>query len=304
MRALLAFDASPGAEAASSLVAAMKWPPDSSVRVVAVIEPTLGPVVGSPPTALMWLPEIEKQITEYLESEMAGVVARLKGAGIDADGVVLRGRAASVLIDEAGRWQADVIVAGSRGHGRIASLFLGSVSAELVDRSHRPVLVARQTSAQRVLFATDGSSYADHAEQLVASWPMFTDAQIRVVSVAEVLPPWHTGLAPTMYRAALDAYAKDLESAQTAHSTVAREATTRLQAAGRNVESKMRVGDAAAEIIDEAAGWPADLVVVGSQGLTGLSRLVLGSVARNVLQGSQSSVLIVHAPADAGKASA
>ena len=127
---------------------------------------------------------------------------------------------------------------------------------------------------------------------------MFADAQIRVVSVAEVLAPWHTGLAPTMYRAALDAYSKDLENAQTAHSTVARDAASRLEAAGRIVEPKVRVGDAAAEIIDEAADWPADMVVLGSRGLTGISRFVLGSVARNVLQGSQSSVLIVHAPSD------
>jgi nucleotide-binding universal stress UspA family protein len=41
--------------------------------------------------------------------------------------------------------------------------------------------------------------------------------------------------------------------------------------------------------------------VLGSRGLTGLSRFVLGSVARNVLQGSESSVLIVR---DTGAASA
>jgi nucleotide-binding universal stress UspA family protein len=40
----------------------------------------------------------------------------------------------------------------------------------------------------------------------------------------------------------------------------------------------------------------ADLVVVGSRGLTGLPRLVLGSVARNVLYHAPCSVLIVHAP--------
>jgi nucleotide-binding universal stress UspA family protein len=54
------------------------------------------------------------------------------------------------------------------------------------------------------------------------------------------------------------------------------------------------VGDPAAEIIDEAIDWRADVVVLGSRGHTGLTRLVLGSVARNVLQGSRSSVLIVR----------
>jgi nucleotide-binding universal stress UspA family protein len=54
------------------------------------------------------------------------------------------------------------------------------------------------------------------------------------------------------------------------------------------------VGDAAAEIVAEAESWGADLVVMGSRGRTGLTRILLGSVARNVLQGSRSSVLIVR----------
>jgi nucleotide-binding universal stress UspA family protein len=62
------------------------------------------------------------------------------------------------------------------------------------------------------------------------------------------------------------------------------------------------VGDAAAEIVEEASSWPADLVVLGSRGLTGLTRIVLGSVARNVLQGSQSSVLVVRGGVQEGSA--
>jgi nucleotide-binding universal stress UspA family protein len=64
--------------------------------------------------------------------------------------------------------------------------------------------------------------------------------------------------------------------------------------AGRTVDATVRVGDAAAEILEEASSWQADLVVLGSRGLTGLSRLLLGSVARNALQGAESSVLIVR----------
>ena len=67
-------------------------------------------------------------------------------------------------------------------------------------------------------------------------------------------------------------------------------------------DATLRVGDAAAEIIEEASSWGADLLVLGSRGLTGLSRLVLGSVARNVLQGSDRSVLVVRHPADAAGA--
>ena len=296
MRALLAYDASAGSEEAASLVLALPWPSGSPVRVVAVVEPSSALVsavpltLGRPVTS----PEIDAEIVEYLGSEVALVVERLQAAGTHAEGEVLRGRPATVLVDEAHRFAADLIVAGSRGHGQIASLVLGSVSAELVDHAPCPVLVARRPEAKRVIFASNGSASANHAEELIAQWPIFDDVALRVVSVAEVVRPWHTGVAPTMYRQVAEAYAKDLDAAKTEHEALARSAAERLRGAGRTADEKLRVGDAAAEIIEEASSWHADLIVLGSRGLTGLSRIVLGSVARNVLQSGASSVLVVR----------
>jgi nucleotide-binding universal stress UspA family protein len=299
MRALLAYDASSGADEAASLLMGMPWPAGAMVRVVAVIEPwaTMVPTVPLMSAGLATSPELESQIEGYLDGAVGDMVKRLKDAGLEADGAVLRGRPADVLTDEARAWSADLVAVGSRGHGPIASLVLGSVSAELVDQAPCPVLVAKGSASQRVLFATDGSSSATAAEGLIATWPMFDTSTIRVVSVAEVAQPWHTGLAPTMYREVVNAYAEDLRTAKVELDALAQEAAARLTAAGRSAEARLRVGDAAAEIIDEASSWPADLVVLGSRGLTGLSRLVLGSVARNVLQGGRTSVLIVHDPA-------
>ena len=296
MRALLAYDASAGSEEAASLLLALPWPSGSSVRVIAVVEPSAA-VVSAVPLTLgrsVTSPEIEPEIVEFLRSEVARVVERIQAAGIEADGDVLRGRPATVLVDEADRFAADLIVAGSRGHGPIASLVLGSVSAELVDHAPCPVLVARRPEAKRVIFASDGSASANHAEEVIARWPIFDDAAVRVVSVAEVVRPWHTGLAPTMYRQVAEAYAKDLDAARTKHEALARSAAERLRGAGRTADEKLLEGDAAAGIIEEASSWRADLIVLGSRGLTGLSRLLLGSVARNVLQGGATSVLVVR----------
>ena len=300
MRTLLAFDGSPGAEEAAALTLGMRWPSGSVVRVVAVLElwASLVPSVPLSPAGLVTSPEIDARLHDHLEREVEQVVGRLKAAHLDADGVVLRGRPATVIVEEAERFSADLIVAGSRGHGLIATLVLGSVSAELVDHAPCPVLVARGPAVQRVLLASDGSPHANHAEMLVARWSIFEDAKVRVLSVAEVVRPWHSGLAPTMYRQVVEAYAKDLAAAKTEQDAVAHRAADRLAAAGRTADAKLSVGDAAAEIIDEAARWQADLIVLGSRGLTGLSRVLLGSVARNVLQSSHSSVMIVRGPVD------
>jgi len=296
MRAVLAYDASAGSEQAVSLVAALPWPAGSEVRVVAVVEPSASWVPAAPVMSprLVPSPEIESRIVAHLESEVARVARQLTAARIDATGVVLRGRPATVLIDEAQRFDSDLIVAGSRGHGPIASLVLGSISGELVDLAPSPVLVARGSSASRVLFASDGSPSARQAEEVVAAWPVFDGATIRVLSVAEVVRPWHTGVAPTMYPTVIEAHRKELESARREYESVASDAAARLRAEARTADSVLQVGDAAAEIIEEAASWPADLVILGSRGLTGLSRIVLGSVARNVLHGSKSSVLVVR----------
>ncbi len=304
MRALLAYDASPGAEEAASLVLGMSCPSGSAVRVVGVVEPAaaLVPVAPFAPGRLVTSREIESQIVAHLERELQTLTERLRGSGLDADAELLRGRPATALGEEALRFGADLIVAGSRGHGPIATLVLGSVSGELVDHAQTPILIARSPEARRILFASDGSPSALLAEEIVARWPIFDGASVRVVSVAEVIRPWHTGIAPTMYREVVEAYAKDLDAARSEQMAVARAAAARLTTAGRTADAALRVGDAAAEIIEEASSWGADLLVLGSRGLTGLSRLVLGSVARNVLQGSDRSVLVVRHPADAAGA--
>ena len=61
----------------------------------------------------------------------------------------------------------------------------------------------------------------------------------------------------------------------------------------------VRSGDAAAQILDAATDFDSDLIVTGSRGLGQLERLLLGSVARNVLVHAGCSVLIVRTGADA-----
>jgi len=50
---------------------------------------------------------------------------------------------------------------------------------------------------------------------------------------------------------------------------------------------------ASSYIVDEALQWPADLIVMGTHGLRGLSRLVMGSDAENVLRACKVPVLLV-----------
>ena len=65
---------------------------------------------------------------------------------------------------------------------------------------------------------------------------------------------------------------------------------------GFKVTTAITEGDPRLGIVDYAAQWKADLIVVGSHGRKGLDLLLLGSVAESVARHARCSVLIVRIP--------
>jgi nucleotide-binding universal stress UspA family protein len=296
MRVLIAYDGSAGAADALALAETLPWPRGSELRVINVIEPVPMPMAGPWNRGFGHSPEIDAATSAYAAETLKTAADRLRAANVPAEPVERRGRAASVIVDEAAESGADLVIIGSRGHGTLASLLIGSTSAEVVDHAACPVLVARTPSVSRLVLATDGSPSARAAEDLLATWAVFSGMPIDVVSVVEVVRPWTTGIAPTMYGAALEEYAVDLRESKAEHTRIAEETAARLREAGATAHAEVREGDPAGEVVAAAQERGAELIVLGSRGRTGLTRLVLGSVARNVLSGSEASVLIVRGP--------
>ncbi|MEE9608134.1 MAG: universal stress protein [Myxococcota bacterium] len=67
----------------------------------------------------------------------------------------------------------------------------------------------------------------------------------------------------------------------------------KLKKRGLKVEAVVREGYAATAIVDEAASQGADLIVIGTHGLSGLKHLLLGSIAERVVQKADCPVLTV-----------
>ena len=82
------------------------------------------------------------------------------------------------------------------------------------------------------------------------------------------------------------------EESEQAQGLVAK-AARELRDAGFQVETAIEVGDAKAVILDAAAKWPADLIVLGSHGRKGLERFLMGSVSEAVARHAHCSVQIV-----------
>jgi len=89
-------------------------------------------------------------------------------------------------------------------------------------------------------------------------------------------------------------YAPELEeAAKRGRELVDRVAQT-LRSAGRRIETAVVHGDVREAIVDRAAQWGADLIVLGSHGRRGASHFLLGSVAESVARHAPCSVKIVR----------
>lgn len=292
MRVLVPVDGSPGSQMAIDLVNGRAWPEGSTIRfvsVIATIQEFGYPLLGArPPDAAL-----EQPFVEDLETVLDRA-AKAVPPGTMGETALVDGRPVDAILDVANAFAPDLIVAGSRGHGPIATMLLGSVSAELVDRAPCPVLVARRNAIDHTLLAYDGSPEAKQALELVSAWPFLCGHQTEVVSVAQPPVLWRTGIAPGMYRRVIDDYGDDLKKLQAEYGDLAGEAERLLTEADVATTAQCRTGDPAHEILLAAQQADADLIVIGSRGRTGLKRAVLGSVARNVLINAQASVLVVR----------
>ncbi len=298
MRVLVATDGSPSARRAVDLVAGIRWPGGTTIQVDEAIETGAGLFSG--PWTIMDLGPVERLEVD-VQATAGGTVEEarrhLSRPNLSVVPGVLHGRAASAILEAAEAMKADLIVVGSRGHGTIETMVLGSVSAEVVDQASVPVLVARGRDIDRVILAWDGSPCAAAAADLLLRWPIFAGSSVRVVNVADIKMPWWTGLPEPGSPEMMPMYLETAAAARHEGDTLMNDMVTKLRAVGIAAQADGREGDAATRIIDAARAYDAGLIVLGTHGRTGLSRLVIGSVARNVLLHAPCSVLILrHTP--------
>jgi nucleotide-binding universal stress UspA family protein len=87
--------------------------------------------------------EVEKEHRAYADRLLETAVAALDEPGLDVSTTVLYGSPAEAIAEEAAVEDVELVVIGSRGHGAVARMFLGSVSDRIVHISPKPVLVVR-----------------------------------------------------------------------------------------------------------------------------------------------------------------
>ncbi len=257
--------------------------------------------LGDPLTSAgQGLAEAEEGVRREADATLVRLATPFSRRDFSVDRRAVRGRAPGAIVDAAADLAADLIVIGSRGHGPIASMLLGSVSAEVAEQASCSVLVARGSNVSRLLVATDGSPCAELIPDALASWGAFEGLPAIAVSVTPEDSPAFA-LLVSLYTLGTLSLEPDRRELRERHQADAATMARRLTEKGIPAQVEVRTGDAAQEIIAAAAERQVDLVVTGSRCLRGLDRWILGSVARNVLVHSNVSVLIVRQSDSAAK---
>ncbi len=202
------------------------------------------------------------------------------------------GRPAEQIIALAEELDADLVVVGSRGAGRIKRLITGSISEGVVHRASCPVLIVcggeEAWPVGRVVVADDGSRPARRAGALAAEIANLSGAEIVVVRAYEH-PPEPVGGWSAQERRELDEVLwrnrLDLKKrAEQLQEIAPCRPKTRL------IQSKAA---SAMTLVAEEAEGKQILFAVGSRGLCAPERAVLGSVSTAVLRAADGPVLIV-----------
>jgi len=200
---------------------------------------------------------------------------------------------ATTILEIADSWKPDLIVMGSHGRGALKRLFLGSVSLRVAAEARTSVRIAKrkiEADDRAIILAFDGSNGARKAIHCLIQrqWPHPKHLHIvTVIDVAILATPEYFFLVGS-----------DLEHYQ-------EEKETHIERGVRALKHEMRkhfefvttatpVGNPAHELLVEAKRIGADTIFIGSRGLSGFERMLIGSVAHTVAANSDATVEIAR----------
>lgn len=179
----------------------------------------------------------------------------------------------------------DLIAMGRKGMTGLERALMGQVTARVIGYTNKDVLVVPERGSDHLhemLLATDGSPNTARAVSRAISIAKQFKARLTLVSVVYANNEF-LAHAPEILDRLVQKARADMG-----------EIETRARAEGIETRLVIRQGDPHVEITALASTMEADLIVMGSHGKKGLSRLLMGSVAEQVIGSADSPVLVCH----------
>ncbi len=247
------------------------------VAVLSVVPPYSGDLGSSA------LADLKRLLRQPGELALARALEMANARGMDIDCLCEEGEPFEVIVDTARRLKADLIAMGVADRSALGRLVRGNVPLRTIGHSERDVLLVPQGAVlgfSSILLATDGSRYCTYAAVTALQLAREHDADLHVLYVADLaFPDSAEGLL-----------AADME---VEHGRAVVEAIA-ARAAQEGVRARGHVaqGEAAERILATARRLGAECLFIASHGKGGLARLLLGSVAEEVVASAHIPVYV------------
>jgi nucleotide-binding universal stress UspA family protein len=236
---------------------------------------------------------IYKSAEEYLRKQQTKLVEQ----GYQVKYEIVKGQTAASIVDLASEASAELIAMTTHGRTGVARWALGSVADRVIRSTHVPVFLVRaeatptdaQAQFKRILVPLDGSALAEQAVPQAEAIAQETGAQILLLQVISSLSEME--MDELFAEEANMSTENDRVEAAELYLAQARK---RLSLAGLAADTHIVTGRPAEAILDTANALDADLVVMSTHGRSGYKRVLYGSVAGEVLHGSQCPLIVVR----------
>ena len=276
---LVAYDGSSSAQNALSLASQLAREDKSWIKVLAVVPPYQGDL------ELIGVSDIKEAITGPGQELLTEARQLADREGVHILTNLEQGEPYEQIVHVAEEENCDLIIMGRRGKGKMERALIGSVTARVIGHTGKDVLVIPETgtlSWENILLATDGSTCCDNALARALEIAQERKAKLSAVSVVYTNDEFYAVGQEVM---------KELyQEADTVLDKVRKWAGD----IGVQAELFVRDGEPHQAIIDLAAEISASLIVMGSHGRKGLTRLLMGSVTERVIGYADCPVLVCH----------
>jgi nucleotide-binding universal stress UspA family protein len=222
---------------------------------------------------------IERQGQELLDR----VAAQAERASVSYTTLLKWGNVPATILQTAVEEDCDLITLGSRVVTGLKRLVVGRTLNAVAAKAQHPVLIIKHPPDprtgpalwRRILVATGGSPWSDVAVD-------------HALDLARALD-----LAVCLLCVDAGRVRSSLPSATSEAKNTLALAEARAAAAGVPYEAHLGYGNIADTIREAATSWACDAIILGSRGLTGFKRLMLGSISNAVTAKTLLPVLIV-----------
>lgn len=276
---LVAYDGSPSAQSALALASQMAREDKSWIKVLAVVPTYQGDldligvsnikeVLAGPGERLL------AEARQIAEKEQVHILTNLQ-----------QGEPYEQIVQVAEEENCDLIIVGRRSSTDLERDLIGSVTARVIGYTRKDVLVVPKNgklSWGNILLATDGSVSCDNALARALEIAQERGSKLAAVSVVYTNDEFYAmaqDIMKGLYREAdkvlgkVKSWAGDL---------------------GVQAELFVKDGEPYQAIVHLATERASDLIVIGSHGRKGLTRLLMGSVTERVIGYANCPVLVCH----------